>query len=84
DAEPLYLEALEIWKAELGDRHPDTASSLNNLAVLYYYTDRLSKAAAVMSDVVSIRENLLGPEHPNTLTSKSNLEAIQQAINQST
>ena len=32
EAEPLYVQALEICKAELGDRHPDTASSLNNLA----------------------------------------------------
>ncbi|NJM99279.1 MAG: tetratricopeptide repeat protein, partial [Phormidesmis sp. RL_2_1] len=35
EAEPLFVEALAIRKTELGDRHPDTATSLNNLAGLY-------------------------------------------------
>ncbi len=33
-AEPLYLEALEMRKELLGDKHPDVALSLNNLAAL--------------------------------------------------
>ena len=32
---PLYEVVLEICKSELGDRHPDTATSMNNLAYLY-------------------------------------------------
>ena len=28
EAEPLYVQALEICKTELGDRHPNTAISL--------------------------------------------------------
>ncbi|NJM99427.1 MAG: tetratricopeptide repeat protein, partial [Phormidesmis sp. RL_2_1] len=35
EAEPLLVEALAIRKTELGDRHPSTATSLNNLAGLY-------------------------------------------------
>ncbi|MGB3787450.1 MAG: tetratricopeptide repeat protein, partial [Phormidesmis sp.] len=35
DAERCYQRMVEISKAELGDRHPDTATSLNNLAELY-------------------------------------------------
>ena len=69
-------------KAELGDRHPDTASSLNNLAMLYYTINRLPEAAATMSNVVSIFEDLLGPNHPNTITVRNNLEAIKQAANE--
>ena len=80
EAEPLYLEALEISKAELGDRHPSTAQSLNNLAALYYSTNRLSEAATTMSSVVSIFEELLGPNHPNTITVKINRDALQQAL----
>ena len=34
-AEPLFRQALEIRKRALGENHPDYASSLNNLAVLY-------------------------------------------------
>ncbi|TYT71706.1 tetratricopeptide repeat protein, partial [Microcystis aeruginosa KLA2] len=35
EAEPLYLEALDLIKRLLGDNHPGVATSLNNLAELY-------------------------------------------------
>ena len=35
-AEPLHKEALEICQKVLGREDPDTALSLNNLAVLYW------------------------------------------------
>ncbi|WP_133158959.1 tetratricopeptide repeat protein, partial [Microcystis aeruginosa] len=35
EAEPLYLEALDLKKQLLGDNHPHVATSLNNLAALY-------------------------------------------------
>jgi hypothetical protein len=35
-----------------------------------------------MADVVSICEELLGPDHPNTVTVRENLEILQQAIEQ--
>ncbi|RUS21315.1 TPR repeat-containing protein, partial [Jimgerdemannia flammicorona] len=34
-AAPLYERALEIREKELGSEHPDTATSLNNLALVY-------------------------------------------------
>ncbi|NJO75902.1 MAG: TIR domain-containing protein, partial [Leptolyngbyaceae cyanobacterium RM1_406_9] len=34
-AEPLYLRALAISQAQLGENHPDVATKLNNLAELY-------------------------------------------------
>jgi hypothetical protein len=66
----------------LGERHPDTAASLNNLATFYYATDRLPEAAQMMAGVVEIFEQLLGPKHPNTITVKENLAMIQQAMQQ--
>ena len=35
DAEPLYLQSLDIYKRQLGNDHPDVATTLNNLALLY-------------------------------------------------
>src|SRR5215472_16835769 len=35
DAEPLYRRALTIYEEALGATHPETATSLNNLAGLY-------------------------------------------------
>jgi hypothetical protein len=37
DAEPLYLQSLDILKRQLGNDYPDVATSLNNLALLYYF-----------------------------------------------
>ena len=34
EAEPQYLEALAARRETLGDRHPDTLGSINNLAEL--------------------------------------------------
>ena len=34
EAEPLYREALEAQRGTLGDRNPDTLSSINNLSAL--------------------------------------------------
>ena len=35
-AEPLFQRALKIHEKALGPEHPDTATSLNNLALLHY------------------------------------------------
>ena len=35
EAEPLYRQALAIREKIFGTKHPDTATSLNNLATLY-------------------------------------------------
>jgi tetratricopeptide (TPR) repeat protein len=78
EAEPLYLQALEITKSELGDRHPSTAISLNNLGTLYSDTDRPTEAATLMAEALSIFEEALGPNHPSTSTVLDNLAAIQQ------
>ena len=45
-AEPLYQEALRIRQKVLGVKHPDTAESLNNLAVIYKERRRAVPATA--------------------------------------
>ncbi|MGB5960661.1 MAG: tetratricopeptide repeat protein, partial [Coleofasciculaceae cyanobacterium] len=42
EAEPLYLQALELRQRLLGDNHPLVAQSLNNLAYLYNAQGRYS------------------------------------------
>ena len=41
EALPLRQKALEIHLEQLGDRHPDTATSYNNLAGLYKFNGAL-------------------------------------------
>ena len=76
EAEPLYLEALEISKAELGDRHPYTAMSLNNLAILYKSQGRYVEAEPLYLEALEIRKTELGDRHPYTAMSLNNLAAL--------
>ena len=75
-AEPLYQEALRIWQKVLGPEHPDTATSLNNLAVLYQAMGEYAKAEPLLQEALRIRQKVLGPEHPDTAQSLNNLAAL--------
>lgn len=56
EAEPLYLRALAIRKQELGPEHPDMASSLNNLALLYQMQGRYAEAESRFQQALRILE----------------------------
>ena len=75
-AEPLYQRALAIDEKALGPEHPDTATSLNNLAVLYDAQGHYAKAEPLYQRALAIREKALGPEHPDTATSLNNLAEL--------
>ena len=49
EALPLYGRSLAIMEQELGANHPDTASSLNNLAALYYAQGQYAEAEIYLS-----------------------------------
>ena len=72
EAEPLYLQALELRKRLLGDNHPAVATSLNNLAGLYGSQGRYEKVELLYLQALSILEISLGKEHPNTMTVRGN------------
>ncbi|HEY1353461.1 MAG TPA: tetratricopeptide repeat protein [Ktedonobacteraceae bacterium] len=44
EAEPLYRRALGITERQLGGEHPSTATSLNNLGILYYNQKKYDEA----------------------------------------
>jgi tetratricopeptide (TPR) repeat protein len=72
EAEPLYLEALDLRKRLLGDNHPDVATSLNNLAYLYKSQGRYTEAEPLYSKALQICEQSLGIAHPTTMTVRGN------------
>ena len=47
EAEPLYIQALEINRCLLAEEHPSIATNLNNLALLYCSQGRYSEAAPI-------------------------------------
>jgi tetratricopeptide (TPR) repeat protein len=79
DAEPLYLQAFDIRRSQLGQDHPDTATSLNNLAALYQSQGRYSEAEPLYLQALDIRRSQLGQDHPSTATSLNNLALLYQS-----
>ena len=77
-AEPLLRRALAIREKALGPEHPDTATSLNNLALLLRDQGDLAAARPLFERALAIREKALGPEHPDTATSLNNLAWLLQ------
>jgi Tfp pilus assembly protein PilF len=76
EAEPLHQRALAIREKALGPDHPDTATSLNNLASPFYNQGRYGEAEPLLQRALAIRERALGPDHPDTATSLNNLAVL--------
>ena len=77
---PLYEVALEISKSELGDRHPNTATSMSNLAYLYSSMGQYDRALPLFEQAVDILEEVLGQEHPNTKAVQENLRLLREKM----
>jgi tetratricopeptide (TPR) repeat protein len=70
---PLHEEFVQIVEGHLGPEHPDTATSLDNLATLYNHQGQYSEAERLYQRALMIREKILGPEHPDTAASLNGL-----------
>ena len=79
-ARPYYERALAIKEKALGPEHPDTASSLHELAILCYHEGQLAEAARLMRRALSSFEAALGPDHPNTQTARQSLATIEKQL----
>jgi len=78
-AEPLFQRALAIREHELGPNHPDTATSLNNLAGLYWAQGKYAEAESLLQRALAIHEQQVGPQHPATASSLNNLAELYRA-----
>src|SRR5260370_104188 len=79
EAQPLYQRALAIREQQLGPEHPDTATSLNNLAELYRDQGKYEQAEPLLKRALAIDEKLSGPQHPDTATNLNNLAGLYRA-----
>ena len=78
-----FQEAISLQEQELawternyGPDHPDTATSLNDLAVLYLSQGAYAKAEPFFLRALTIWEKALGPDHPDTAQSLKNLAEL--------
>ena len=63
----------------LGERHPDTAPSLNNLAELLDEQGDYAAAKPLYEQALAIRKAVLGERHPDTAQSLNNLAALLES-----
>ena len=76
EAEQLDAQVMELRKKLLGAEHPDTLTSIANLASTYKSQGRWNEAAQMEVHVMDMRKKLLGAEHPDTITSMANVGCI--------
>ena len=82
-----YREAIRLWeqivparRALLGERHPEVATSLNNLAALYRSQGRTEEAEPLLLQALAILVTGLGETHPNTVTVWQNFAGFLQTV----
>src|SRR5262249_12645531 len=68
-AENFYQTALNLREQLMGETHPDTATSLNNLALLQRANGNYAQAEPLFQRALAIREQRLGPFHLATAES---------------
>ena len=79
EAETLYREALDCRRRELGDTHPDTLTSINNLALSLYRQHKFDDAETLYREALDCRRRELGDAHSDTLSSISTLASCDLA-----
>ncbi len=80
EAESWKVRWLEFATNHFGDRHPDTASSLNNLAALYESMGEYDRALPLYEASLEIRKSELGDRHPDTASSLNNLAELYRLM----
>lgn len=73
EALPLAEEALRLAEQRSGPQHPDVASRLNDLAILYRAMGRYAEAEPLYRRALEIRERALGPADTATAFSLNDL-----------
>jgi tetratricopeptide (TPR) repeat protein len=70
------LQSLSIREKSLGAEHPEVATSLNSLAVLYYLQGRYAQAEPLFRRAIAIQEKGPGAEHPRVAQTLMNYAAL--------
>ncbi|KAF1937777.1 kinesin light chain 1 [Clathrospora elynae] len=78
EAEELLVQVLKTSKKKLGADHPDTLTSMANLALTYQNQGRWDAAEELFLQVMETSKKKLGADHPSTLTSMVNLASTHQ------
>ncbi len=73
EAQRQLEHALDLRRRVLGEEHPDTLGTMNDLAYQYLNQGKYAQTEPLYTKVLEIRRRVLGAEHPGTLTSMNDL-----------
>ncbi len=73
---PSEAKVVELQRRVLGEEHPETLTSINNLALLSSYQGKYAEAEALFIQVLEIMRRVLGDDHLETMISAGNLGIV--------
>ncbi|KAI1013600.1 hypothetical protein LB504_013197 [Fusarium proliferatum] len=79
EKEPVDSRAWGLRREVLGDKHPDTISSMASLEATYHAQGRYDESEEISLKVLELRREVLGEKHPDTIRSMASLEATYHA-----
>jgi serine/threonine protein kinase len=79
DAYGLLSSALETRRRLLGNEHPDTLSSVEQVAVVLFNQGKIAESEPLAREALAGRRRVLGEEHRDTLQSVGSMGALLQA-----
>jgi tetratricopeptide (TPR) repeat protein len=73
EAIPVAREAVRLRREALGPKHPDTATSLDDLGAILLVTGDAAAAEPLLREALAIRKEVLGPNDPQLAVSLNNV-----------
>jgi len=73
DSLRLHEKSFQIYTNIMGNDHPDTLSSMHNLASIYRDQGKWTEAVKMLEEVLAKSKEVLDEDHPDTLTSMHEL-----------
>jgi hypothetical protein len=77
---PLFRRALDSRERVLGNEHPDTLSSMKNLARCLRALGDAAGALPLYRRAVDGFDSLLGPDHPSSRTVRANCDQLEREL----
>jgi tetratricopeptide (TPR) repeat protein len=78
-AEVYYQRNLEMSKNTYGDEHHETATSLNNLAMVYKSQGKYEEAIKLYLEAIEVGKKTIGIEHPDYAIYLNSLAVVYKA-----
>ncbi len=76
EAEKIYLRQITISEEIYGKEHPSTATSYNNIGLVYSEQGDYDKALEYYFKALDIDKKVLGKKHPSTASSYNNIGLV--------